>query len=90
MFGGMAFLLRDHMFCGIVGSDLMVRVGPAAFSKALAEPNARPMDFTGKPMKGYVYVSAKGTASSQGLSRWVERGVAFAGTLPDKSPSKRA
>ena len=54
MFGGVAFLLDGKMFCGIVKDDLMVRVGPERHEKALGEPNVRPMDFSGRPMKGYV------------------------------------
>ena len=83
MFGGVAFLLRGHMFCGIVGSELMVRVGPDAYAAALAEAGVRPMDFTGKPLKGYVFVSG-----ARDVSRWVERGAAFVETLPPKK--KRA
>ena len=57
MFGGLCFLARGHMFVGIVGEALMARVGPVAYEKALRRPHARVMDFTGKPMKGYVYVA---------------------------------
>ena len=84
MFGGIAFLLRGNMCCGVVGGDLMVRVGPDAYADALAEPHAREMDFTGRPMRGIVYVSPTGFESDQRLARWLARGTGFAGSLPAK------
>lgn len=84
MFGGLALLYQGNMCCGIVGDELMVRVGPEAYEEALAEPHARAMDFTGRPMKGMVYVSTAGIASDADLRRWVERGVQFAASLPAK------
>jgi TfoX/Sxy family transcriptional regulator of competence genes len=89
MFGGVAFLLRDKMFVGIVKNDLMVRVGPDAYADALKKPFARPMDFTGKPMAGYVFVGPKGTTEDDALEDWVRRGLRFASTLPaDKKKPK--
>lgn len=84
MFGGLAFLLRGNMCCGIVKDDLMVRVGPDGHEAALAEAGARPMDFTGKAMKGMVYVGAQGYEDDDALARWVGRGVSFARSLPAK------
>lgn len=52
MFGGLAFMLDGHMCCGVAGNEVMIRVGPAAYQSALAEPYAREMDFTGRPLKG--------------------------------------
>lgn len=57
MFGGLAFLLNGNMCCGVVRNDLMVRVGPDDYEQSLQRAHARAMDFTGKPMKGFVYVS---------------------------------
>jgi TfoX/Sxy family transcriptional regulator of competence genes len=74
MFGGLAFLLDGRMFCGISKDELMVRVGPERHAEALAAPHARPMDFTGRPMKGMVFVGAAGLRGPA-LRRWVERGV---------------
>ncbi|HUP63243.1 MAG TPA: TfoX/Sxy family protein [Thermoanaerobaculia bacterium] len=87
MFGGLAFLLRGHMCCGIVGSDLMVRVGPGDYESALAESHVRPMDFTGRPLKGMVYVAPSGIRAASSLRRWIERGIRFSQTLPAK-PSR--
>ena len=82
LFGGVAFLRRGKMFVGIVKNDLMVRVGPDAYADALKKPFARPMDFTGKPMAGYVFVAPKGTTEDDVLEDWVRRGLKFASTLP--------
>ena len=90
MFGGLAFLLGGHMCCGIVGDDLMVRVGPDAFEDALSKPHARPMDFTGTPSKGMVYVAPPGLRTAKSLASWVHRGVAFAASLPPKAAPRKA
>ena len=84
MFGGIAFMLRGNMFCGIVRDDLMVRVGLERHEEALAQPHARPMDFTGRPMRGMVYVGPEGCRTDEALKRWVEQGLNFAATLPAK------
>jgi hypothetical protein len=85
MFGGLAFLLDGHMTWGIVGDDLMVRVGAKNHESALAEPHARTMDFTGKPLGGMVYVAPAGVATRNALRAWIERGLQHARTLPPKT-----
>jgi len=85
MFGGLCFLAGGHMCCGVLGAELMVRVGPQGYAEALARPHARPMDFTGRPMTGMVYVAAEGLADEVALRDWVGRGVAFAESLPPKT-----
>ena len=84
MFGGLCFLLGGNMCCGVTGDELMVRVGPEAHAAALALPHARAMDFTGRPLRGFVYVSPEGSAAEADLAAWVERGVRFAESLPAK------
>ena len=84
MFGGLAFMVRGHMCCGIVGAKLMVRVGPEAYEDALAQPHANEMDFTGKPMKGFIYVTAEGIEDDDDLQSWVDRGLRFVTSLPSK------
>lgn len=84
MFGGLSFMLAGNMCCGVVDDELMVRVGPDAYDEALARPHAREMDFTGRPLKGYVYVAAAGLQQGRSLQAWVDRGVRFARTLPRK------
>ena len=87
MFGGIAFMLRGNMCCGIVRDQLMVRVGPERYDDALARPHARPMDFTGRAMRGMVYVEPEGCRTDNALKSWVERGLAFAAALPPKKAS---
>jgi TfoX/Sxy family transcriptional regulator of competence genes len=84
MFGGIAFMLGGNMCCGAMGDNLVVRVGPEQHEKALAEPHASPMDFTGRPLKGMVYVGPAGYHSDEALVKWVKRGVDFAASLPPK------
>ena len=81
MFGGLCFLLNGNMSYGIVGSELMVRVGQAAYSEALALPHAREMDFTGRSMRGMVFVSEEGISEDDDLRDWLQRGIDFAGSL---------
>ncbi len=78
MFGGLAFMVADKMAVGIVGDDLMVRVGRDAYDEMLAQPHARPMDFTGRPSRGMVYVAPAGVTSEEGLARWVTIGTTYA------------
>ena len=78
MFGGLTFMVAGRMACGVVKDELMVRVGPDGHGSALAEPHTRPMDFTGRPMRGMVYVDAAGIASDADLAHWVQRAVTVA------------
>lgn len=84
MFGGVAFMLNGYMAVGIVGESLMARVGPARYEDALALPQVRPMDFTGRPMKGYVYVDPPGIEADTALENWIAVCAAFVATLPPK------
>jgi len=77
MFGGLAFLLDGRMFCGIIGDQLVVRVGPDRYEQALAEPHVRPMDFTGRPMRGYVYVGPAGARNRKAVEKWVTLAANF-------------
>jgi TfoX/Sxy family transcriptional regulator of competence genes len=77
MFGGLAFMCQGKMCCGVVGRDLMVRVLEKDMSSALRRAHVRPMDFTGKPLRGFVYVAPPGVATDSSLWRWVRTGVAF-------------
>ncbi len=84
MFGGLAFMLWGNMCCGVVGKELVIRVGPDDYGAALSEPHAREMDFTGKPLKGFVYIGREGVASDDELRQWVGRALRFARSLPRK------
>ena len=84
MFGGIAFMVAGNMACGVLGEDLIVRLGDEEGEKALAEDGVRAFDFTGKPMKGIVYVSPELTSDEGGLTEWVEAGADYAASLPPK------
>ena len=84
MFGGITFLLRGHMCCGVHRDALIVRLGPEEAGPALAEPHTRVFDLTGRPMKAWVLVEPKGLATDGHLGKWVDRAAHWAGSLPPK------
>ena len=84
MFGGLSFLLNGNMSVGVIKDELMVRVGPDAFEAAVELPGARIMDFTGRPMKGWLVVGGMAIEDDGSLAGWVDRGTSFAGSLPEK------
>jgi len=86
MFGGLCFMSSGNMCFGIVGDELMVRVGLDDYSSALQLPHVREMDFTGRSMRGMVYVAADGIEEDDDLEAWLLRGVKFSRSLPSKSP----
>lgn len=86
MFGGLCFMVSNHMCCGIVGETLMARVGPINYEDCLAEEYVSEMDFTGKSMKGMIYVSAEGVEEDSELKRWVSICTDFVESLPPKAP----
>jgi TfoX/Sxy family transcriptional regulator of competence genes len=90
MFGGLTFMLGGHMFCGVVKDTLMIRLAPSAANRALGQPNVRPMDFTGRPMKGMVFVDPAGLHGAA-LRDWVTAAVGYARNLPpkDAAPASR-
>ncbi len=91
MFGGVAFFLNGNMCCGIYHKDLVLRIGEDQADSALKKTHVRPMDITGKPMRGWVMVDPKGCATKQQLDAWVDKAASFVGTLPAKTklPSVR-
>lgn len=84
MFGGLAFMVDGHMACGVAGEELMLRLGADGAEAALERPHVRPMDFTGRPLTGMVFVAERGLRG-QALARWVGQAVAFVATLPPKA-----
>ena len=88
MFGGLTFMVRGHMCCGVQGNELILRLGPDGADEALASPRARPIDFTGRPLAGFVTVGRDGL-SGHALERWIERAVAWAESLPPKTSKRR-
>jgi TfoX/Sxy family transcriptional regulator of competence genes len=83
MFGGLTFMVGGNMCCGVNGEELIVRLDPGREDDALARPHARPMDLTGRRMRGFITVNPDGLAGSQ-LDRWVHEATARAETLPPK------
>lgn len=84
MFGGIGFMHDGNLVCGVHGEALLARVGPAAYESALEASHVRPMDLTGTPMRGIVFVDPPGTAADEDLAAWIERCLAFAVSLPPK------
>lgn len=83
MMGGLIFMVSGNMCCGVVGKDLMVRIGQDAYSAALAEPHVRPMEIGGgrKP-RAFIRVGPDGYETEQQLATWLSRGVKFVSSLP--------
>ena len=84
MFGGVGYMLRGNMACGVNGNDLIVRVGPEGYEASLAKPGTKEFDMTGRPMKGWVVVMASSIEADEELDCWVQQGVDFALSLPPK------
>lgn len=84
MFGGLVFMLNGHMCCGVIRDDLMLRLGSDRAEQALREPHVLPMDFTGRPLKGYVYVAPPGLRTEARLRQWLRLARDYVATLPPK------
>lgn len=84
MFGGVAFMLHGNMACGVIGDEMIVRVGSEGYAEALGIEGARPFDMTGRPMTGWVAISGAGLDNENNFRDWVRRGVDFAQSLPPK------
>jgi TfoX/Sxy family transcriptional regulator of competence genes len=88
MFGGLSFLVDGKMFCGVLGNDLMVRVDPSDSETLLDQPHVRPMDFTGRPMRGFLYVDPGGYENDEALVEWTRRALGYVATLPQRRRRK--
>ncbi len=84
MFGGLTFMVDGHMCCGVIRDDLMLRLGADQAKQALEKPHVRPMDFTGRPMKGFVFVAMPGVRTEAKLRQWLGLARDFVDTLPPK------
>lgn len=87
MFGGLAFMVDDHMACGMTGDGLMIRVGPDGHDEAQAR-GAREMHMHGRTMTGFMVVPAGDLADDEVLDRWVAQAVEVARSLPPKPPRR--
>jgi hypothetical protein len=88
MFGGICFMLRDHMLCGIGWHGLMFRVGEEREKEALARPGARLMAIGGRRMRGFIWVDPA-QCRERDLARWIALAEQFVAALPPKPPGKR-
>jgi TfoX/Sxy family transcriptional regulator of competence genes len=84
MFGGVCHLLGGHMFCGVYREYLILRLGEEEAARQLQRPYARPLDITGRPMKGWVMVDREGFAGEQELVGLLEKAMRFVSALPPK------
>jgi len=84
MFGGLCFMVNGNMACGVEKNKLVVRVGLDDYEKFLKQKYVRKMDFTGKPLKGFIYVMPEGLRRTDSLNKWVHKGIQFARSLPNK------
>lgn len=82
-------MVNGSMCCGVTSTALMVRVGPEAYERALAQPHVRPMKFAGRPLAGYVCIDPEGCRTDAALGKWVQRGIDFVSTLPAKGTAAR-
>ncbi len=90
MFGGLAFLVGGHMAVSASGrGGIMVRVDPAQSDRLVATSAAYPMEMRGRPMDGWVRVDAEHLRTKRQLARWVDRGMAYATSLPAKDAPRR-
>lgn len=90
MFGGLAFMLGDKMCCGVLEDKLVARIGQDHYESALRKSHVSPMDFTGRPLKGYVYIDSQGLKSAARLRYWIQQSIMFTSTLVHgKSGRKR-
>ena len=89
MFGGLAFMIHDKMCVGIVNDSLMLRVMEDEFERVLKMADVRPMDFNGKPMKGFVFVDPVAFRNDAALSDWLRYGLEFAENGEVKSRKKK-
>jgi TfoX/Sxy family transcriptional regulator of competence genes len=84
MFGGVAWMVKGNMACGVMGEDLMVRLDRDEVDEALSEEHVAPMEMTGRRMRGFVVVESAAIADDPDLARWVDAGSDFAEALPAK------
>lgn len=84
MFGGLCFMVGEHMCCGIVNNTLMARVGPENYDSLLSREHASEMNFTGRPMKGMIFVDPDGIQSDSDLAEWIVVCTEFVESLPPK------
>lgn len=89
MMGGLTFMVNDKMCLGIVKDDLMARINPDEHDKSIKRKGCRTMDFTKKPMKGFVFIDHTGYDNEKDLDHWVALALAYnSQAKPSKKKSK--
>ena len=89
MFGGLVFMIHGNMCCGVRNGELMLRLGPQEAEAALKRAHTRPVDWSRRPMKGFLFVREQGIDLDRDLEEWVETAVAFVQRLEPKEPSAK-
>jgi hypothetical protein len=87
MFGGICWMLHQHLLCGVEVDRYMFRIGPDQYADALRRPGATPMDITGRPMKGFVWVTGA-AAHGRNLAQWIDRAARYVSALPAKTTKR--
>jgi TfoX/Sxy family transcriptional regulator of competence genes len=90
MMGGLCFMVKGSMCCGVSGSAVMVRVGAEAYRQMLAEPHVRPLEFAGRRPRGFVLVEPEAYRTDTMLGTWVQRGIDFVTALPPKRAAAKS
>jgi hypothetical protein len=84
MFGGVAYMLNGNMCVGVHKRWLIIRAGERRAVPLLERAHVRPMDVTGKPMKGWIMIGPEGVKRGTDLARYVDAAIEFVSTLPPK------
>jgi TfoX/Sxy family transcriptional regulator of competence genes len=71
MFGGVCFMVNKKMCIGVVKDEMMCRIDPLLEEDVLEKVGCRPMDFTGRPMKGYIYINEDGMKTKKTFAYWI-------------------
>ena len=77
MMGGLAFMVNNKMCVGVIKNDMMARIDPDVYNEALEKHGCRPMDFTHKTMKGWVFISPEGIDNVKNLEYWIGLALEF-------------
>lgn len=85
MFGGLAFMLYGNMCCGVIGDRALIRTGPEFYNTALKTPHVKPMDFTGRILRNFVYMASDGIHSDEALQERINHAITFVLSLPRKA-----
>ena len=88
MMGGLAFMVNNKMCVGVIKGEMMARIDPEKYDEALEKRGCRPMDFTGRPMKGWIYISPEGLEKIKDMEYWVNLALEFNGKAKASTKTK--